>query len=239
MLLIMHDCEPRGYFTLNGGPITDIEAARMIGVTLDEYTFGVTELDKYHVMSRDSHGIIFNRRMARDEHKKQVVNIRQRRCRAKQEESCHASVTPLSRRSSSSSSSSSSISISKKEKNLWSSDDDRDGFNSFWKEYPKKVQKQTAIKAWKKLKPTDGFHTLLETILKDVRSRANSDEWTKDNLQFCPYPASYLNGRRWEDEVPQPRDPMGFLKFAKPDLDEEDEPGYNPEFRAPRRGDKT
>jgi hypothetical protein len=33
----------------------------------------------------------------------------------------------------------------------------------------------------------------------------------------------------------EPRDPMGFLKFAKPDPEEEDEPGYNPEFRAPRK----
>ena len=124
--------------------------------------------------------------------------------------------------------------IVEKDKRLWSSDDDRVCFNSFWKEYPRKVQKQTAIKAWKKIKPTD---TLLETILSDVRSRATSDEWTKDDRQFCPYPASYLNGRRWEDEVPPPRDPMAFLPYINPD-EEEDEPGYNPEFRAPRKGDK-
>jgi len=120
----------------------------------------------------------------------------------------------------------------KREKTLWSSDDDRECFNSFWNSYPKKVQKQKAIQAWKKLTPNG---ELQQTILSDVNTKANSEEWTKEDRQFCPHPASYLNGRRWEDEAPPPRDPTGFLKYAKPGVEEEDEPGYNPEFRAPRK----
>jgi hypothetical protein len=110
-----------------------------------------------------------------------------------------------------------------------------DGFCAFWNSYPKKVQKQKALQAWKKLNPAE---ELQQAILSDVTAKANSEQWTKDDRQFCPHPASYLNGRRWEDEVPPPRDPMAFLKYAKPDPEEEDEPGYNPEFRAPRKGDK-
>jgi DNA replication protein DnaC len=29
-----------------------------------------------------------------------------------------------------------------------------------------------------------------------------STEWLKDGGQFIPHPATWLNGRRWEDEAP-------------------------------------
>ena len=31
--------------------------------------------------------------------------------------------------------------------------------------------------------------------------RSKSTDWTKDNGQFIPYPTTYLNQRRWEDEI--------------------------------------
>ncbi len=70
-------------------------------------------------------------------------------------------------------------------------------FDSFWDTYPKKLNKSTAKKSWEKLKPTK---VLLSTILKDIKRKRTSDEWQKQNGQFIPYPASYLNDRRWEDE---------------------------------------
>jgi len=92
-----------------------------------------------------------------------------------------------------------------------SSFDDRNGFDLFWRTYPKKVQKQAAIRAWKKLGPND---LLQGMIFRDVQDKAQSDQWLKEDRQFCPHPASYLNGRRWEDEVVKepPRDPFGFAK---------------------------
>lgn len=70
-------------------------------------------------------------------------------------------------------------------------------FDDFWKAYPKKVSKANALKAWKKLKPNDD---LVREILSALEEQKQSSQWQKDNGQFIPYPATWLNGRRWEDE---------------------------------------
>lgn len=67
----------------------------------------------------------------------------------------------------------------------------QDSFLEFWKAYPKKQAKVAAEAAWKKI---DGV-SLLPTILKDLRRR-----WSKREKEFIPMPATYLRGRRWEDE---------------------------------------
>lgn len=72
-----------------------------------------------------------------------------------------------------------------------------ESFNDFWKAYPKKVSKATALKAWNKLKPNDD---LVREILSALERQKTSVQWQKDNGQFIPYPATWLNGRRWEDE---------------------------------------
>jgi phage replication O-like protein O len=117
-----------------------------------------------------------------------------------------------------------------KDKDIRASFDER-----FWPVWKKRVNKVGAFKAWKALKPSE---ELIKVIVGDVIRRMELEDWVKEERQFCPNPQAYLNGRRWEDEVPAPppREPLGFLKYAKPDPEEEDEPGYNPEFRAPRKG---
>jgi len=70
-------------------------------------------------------------------------------------------------------------------------------FDVFWQEYPRKDGKTYALKTWKKLKPS---HDLAVHIIKDVRKRTVMD-YSKRERQFIPMPSSYLNGRRWEDEL--------------------------------------
>ena len=72
-------------------------------------------------------------------------------------------------------------------------------FDAFWAAYPRRVDKQKARRAWAKLKPDAA---LLETILRALELQAASGQWTRDNGAYIPYPASWLNGRRWEDELP-------------------------------------
>jgi hypothetical protein len=71
-------------------------------------------------------------------------------------------------------------------------------FSLFWDKYPRKVAKAAAEKAFNKLKPNE---ELLNTILARLEVLKKSDGWVKDNGQFIPYPATFLNGRRWEDEI--------------------------------------
>jgi hypothetical protein len=76
---------------------------------------------------------------------------------------------------------------------------DEFGFDAFWIVWPKKVAKPAAIRAWAKLAPT---RELFERIVADVRYRLTTPDWLKESGQYIPFPATYLNGHRWEDETP-------------------------------------
>lgn len=71
-------------------------------------------------------------------------------------------------------------------------------FDAFWANYPRKVAKQAALKAYTKLAPNeDLFNTMLTALARQIES----EEWQRDNGRYIPYPATWLNGRRWEDEA--------------------------------------
>ena len=70
-------------------------------------------------------------------------------------------------------------------------------FDRFWEAYPKKRGKQEARKAWDKLKPD---LALCRTMSAALNREKASKEWAKEGGQYIPYPATWLNGRRWEDE---------------------------------------
>ena len=68
-------------------------------------------------------------------------------------------------------------------------------FESFWKDYPKKVGKGAAEKSWLKNNPP------LDVVLSAIEIQKNTEQWSKENGQYIPHPATWLNGKRWEDEV--------------------------------------
>ncbi len=71
-------------------------------------------------------------------------------------------------------------------------------FNIFWMAYPRKVGKGAAEKIWEKMK---GDKELFDKIIQAVANQRNSEQWLRDNGVFIPHPATWLNQRRWEDEV--------------------------------------
>lgn len=71
-------------------------------------------------------------------------------------------------------------------------------FAQFWAMYPRKEGKQTALKSFQKIDPDQ---TLLDTMLTAIERQKESAQWKENGGQFIPYPATWLNGRRWEDEV--------------------------------------
>lgn len=71
-------------------------------------------------------------------------------------------------------------------------------FDRFWEAYPRRVGKNAAQKAWAKLKPSA---ELLETILAAIAAQQAGADWLRDDGEYIPHPASWLNGGRWLDEV--------------------------------------
>ena len=69
-----------------------------------------------------------------------------------------------------------------------------DRFDIFWKQYPRKVAKPNAQKAWLKINPDD-------VVLKKMLDAINQQGLSSKEIQFVPHPASWLNAQRWEDEI--------------------------------------
>jgi hypothetical protein len=71
-------------------------------------------------------------------------------------------------------------------------------FAEFYAAYPKKKNRGDAERAFKKLNPDP---ELLKKILSAIESAKRTPGWLKDDGQFIPYPATWLNARGWEDEL--------------------------------------
>ena len=76
-----------------------------------------------------------------------------------------------------------------------------DNFENFWNYYPRKVSKQKSREAWSKLK---GDESLYYEIVHAVGKWMETKDWIDSDGQFIPYPVTFLNQRRWEDEIPPP-----------------------------------
>ena len=73
-------------------------------------------------------------------------------------------------------------------------------FAKFWQAYPKKQGKGNARKAFAKLKVND---SLLSQMLVAIEIQKRTPQWQRDGGQYIPYPSTWLNGERWEDEPSQ------------------------------------
>ena len=85
----------------------------------------------------------------------------------------------------------------KKEKNITTLDQN---FVLFWNAYPRKSGKKNALDAWNKAKDKPS----LEIILKSIETQKQSEQWKKENGQFIPHPATWINAGRWDDEEAKP-----------------------------------
>lgn len=68
-------------------------------------------------------------------------------------------------------------------------------FDSFWDAYPRKEGKQKAADAFTKV------DVPIETLIAAIERQKKSDQWLKNGGQFIPHAATWLNGKRWEDEM--------------------------------------
>lgn len=80
-------------------------------------------------------------------------------------------------------------------------------FETFWQAYGNKKSKPTAEKAWNKLTP-EQQHSALDAI---PAFKASIPDW-----HSLPYPASYLNQHRWEDDLTPAKETQNGTHKQKP-----------------------
>lgn len=73
----------------------------------------------------------------------------------------------------------------------------KEKFEKFYSEYPRKVKKDLVRKWFDKNKPDD---ELFEIMMSSLYKFKKTYDWIKENGKYIPYPSSWLNEKRWEDE---------------------------------------
>ena len=76
---------------------------------------------------------------------------------------------------------------------------ERDRFDEFWCQVPRKIGKGQARKAWTEALKKADADTIISGIKRYAAERSNED------AKFTAHPATWLNGERWEDEQPKPK----------------------------------
>lgn len=91
----------------------------------------------------------------------------------------------------------------------------RDAFDLFWLMYPKKKAKEHAYKSFMKIAIAEH-----EAILNALPLHIQSVDWKKDRGKFIPHPATWLNGKRWEDQITEIEGDSKHGNFSKQDYRE-------------------
>ena len=74
-------------------------------------------------------------------------------------------------------------------------------FGVFWAQYPRKVAKPSALKAFSKARKANSF----EAIMAGVAKHAAAWDAAGTEKQFIPHPSTFLNQQRFNDESEQPK----------------------------------
>jgi len=95
---------------------------------------------------------------------------------------------------------------------------DEEAFELFWEVYPKKRDKQRCQRFW----ATHNLTAKVEEIVAGIEMYKIHWANTGTEEQFIPYPSTWLNGGRWEDELE--------IKGLKPKMTEEEKDAAREDF---------
>jgi predicted transcriptional regulator len=79
-------------------------------------------------------------------------------------------------------------------------------FNKWWEVYPRKVAKVKAKAIFMKLKMSDELYGKIMSSLRAFIA-FKRDSSGEIDLKYFPHPTTWLNQRRWEDELPEREKP--------------------------------
>lgn len=112
------------------------------------------------------------------------------------------------------------IKIKDKDKRLKNKNTNELLFARFWSAYPRKEAKQNALRAFEKINPDE---ELLSLMLEAIEKQKRSEQWQEDGGRFIPHPTTWLNGRRWEDQLPEAKPKPGYGGYSQRSYADQDE----------------
>jgi len=193
MLSIMHEADPRGSLLINGKTIGTKQLAGLCGASFRETNALLMELETAGVFSRDKDGIIFSRRMKRDDQKAERdkangkaggnprlnpgVNPPDKAQRPEARDQKPERKIPLA----------SSL-----------ADDWPDDFgDAFWQACPRKTEKLAAMRKLAMLRKS-GIVTFAD-LMAGVKRYADAMRHTEP--KYVKHPTTWLNAGCWADEI--------------------------------------
>jgi len=103
------------------------------------------------------------------------------------------------------------------------------GFDGFWQNYPRKVGKRAAMKAF--------TLALKRAPAAEILAGLARAQWS-DDPQYIPHATTWLNGDRWTDEPDPPkqtlREQWNLGSFLTPHFDDETAADYDATFTTPK-----
>lgn len=207
MLSIMHEAEPYGELRVNGNPLDAVGLAKLLGERADDIAADLAELESNGVFSRRKNGIIYSRRMEKDENRrrknrengkkggnptlweqsekdrslKPADKARAIDSRSQKLESDSGSNEPEQRARESNPS-----------PNLPASINPDPDFDAFWEAYPHHVGKREARQAWGEARRRAEAATIVAGARRYAETKPPDRQWMN--------PANWLAAERWDDE---------------------------------------
>ena len=192
MIGLMHEAQPYGHLVVAGERPTDTQLAVLVGTAADRIPGLIGELESADVFSRNQEGVIYSRRLTRDEKRAKAgrksinkrwgeaaVNKQQNRSPNRGSNSPPSTQRPEARGQRPESKKSILV---------------NEGFEEWWEKVPKKVGKGGARVAYN----TARRKADAEILLIGIQVYAGAMKGKES--QFIAHPKTWLNQERWLDE---------------------------------------
>ena len=83
------------------------------------------------------------------------------------------------------------------------------GFEEFWVIYPEKIAKHKALSSWLKMNEEE-----IQRAIIAIKKQVESNHFMgNDGKNYIPYPATWLNQKRWDDEIKKNNTPKGIIYY--------------------------
>jgi hypothetical protein len=202
MLALMHEGEPYGHLLVNGMAPNPRQLASLIGTPEREVSAAVAELGTAGVYSKTNGGVIYSRRMVRDNRKAE-----QDRANGKGGGNPYlvgqdnGGVNPHSNQDDNGEDKAQKLEARSQKPERKSrargalSAEQQVEFDAWWPHYPNKVGKAEAVRAF----PDARVKATLEDLIAGAQRYAAL--LAKPNAPLPKHPQGWLNGERWKDEI--------------------------------------